>query len=74
MLGWDFYFFAKCHLRNTLIYIFMRMRTYKGVMQTFAASVNVAISQISSATNIITLLPYILRLLFGPLHRFINPI
>ena len=35
-----------------------------------AAPVNVAISQISCAINIITLIPYIVRILFGPLHRF----
>ena len=36
-----------------------------------AAPVNVAISQISSATNIITLVPYVVRVLFGPLHRLV---
>ena len=38
-----------------------------------AAPVNVAISQISSAINIITLLPYIIRVLFGPLPRSSSP-
>ena len=34
-----------------------------------AAPVNVSISKISCVTNIITLVPYIVRVLFGPLHR-----
>ena len=36
-----------------------------------AAPVNVAISQISSGINILTLLPYMIRVLFGPLPRYI---
>ena len=34
------------------------------------APVNVAISKISSGINVITLIPYVVRVLFGPLHRW----
>ena len=38
----------------------------------FAATVNVAISKISSVTNITTLVPYLVRILGGPLPRCSN--
>ena len=45
------------------------LKLYGLTIDIFAAPVNVAISQISSKINIITLVPYIIRVLFGPLHR-----
>jgi len=38
----------------------------------FTATVNVAISKISSVTNITTLVPYLVRILGGPLPRCSN--
>ena len=52
------------------------MSSVKSVFKYFSnfailtAPVNVAISKISSGINVITLIPYVVRVLFGPLHRW----